>query len=136
MHEGAHCGLDYLGIVRVNRIGRTDDVGHSEPRGNSHDGPEVARILNAFQYRCKPAPEGVITVLHLPHGGYGQHVVRGTERAYPPQLLVAHHDNFIGPADNCFRFTINPFRLACHKHDPVACKNILPDQLVALNDKE
>ena len=58
--DGAHRGLDHLGIVQFHGVGRSDDPVDAEPVRHPEDGAQVAGVADAVQGQEQPlrGPEG------------------------------------------------------------------------------
>lgn len=47
--DGAHGGLDGLGVVQVDAVGREVDGADAEPVGQAQDGPDISRVADRVQ---------------------------------------------------------------------------------------
>ena len=47
--DGAHGGLDGLGVVQVDAVGGEVDGADAEPVGQAQDGPDISRVADRVQ---------------------------------------------------------------------------------------
>ena len=47
--DGAHGGLDGLGVVQVDAVGREVDGADAEPVGQAQDGADISRVADGVQ---------------------------------------------------------------------------------------
>ena len=58
--DGAHRGLDRLGIVQVRAVRRQVDCLYFEPVGQTQDGSCISRVADRVQHRPEAVPDAAV----------------------------------------------------------------------------